>query len=253
MNRFLNHLDSLLGLTFVGALAAAAITALPGNALAADAPATDVVQEARSVGPFEAVQTDSLHVIIKAGATSQVQVQSTRKLIADLETVVEDTPRGKTLMVRNKAKGWSMQWGKNPTVVTVTVPQLSGVAVNGSGDVVVETMKLPRLLVGIRGSGDVKLNNITVDDLTLAISGSGDIGASGQAAKLAVSIAGSGDVHAMGLKADDVSVKVAGSGDARVHANKTLAVSVAGSGDVVYSGNAVVTQSIAGAGSVTKQ
>ena len=233
MNRFLNHLDSLLGLTFVGALAAAAITALPGNALAADAPATDVVQEQRNVGPFEAVQTDSLDLVIKAGPVAQVQVQSTRKLLPELETVVEDTPRGKTLMVRSKAKGWTMQWGKNPTLVTITVPQLSALAVNGSGDVVIEPMKLPRLQVGI--------------------SGSGDIGASGQASKLAVSIAGSGDVHAMGLKADDVSVKVAGSGDARVHANKTLAVSVAGSGDVVYSGNAVVTQSIAGAGSVSKQ
>lgn len=253
MNRFMNLLDTALGLTFVGALSAAAITALPTPAQAADTAGTELVQVARSVGPFEAVQTDSLHVVIKAGSTPQVQVQSTRKLIADLETVVEDTPQGKTLVVRTKAKGWSLQWGKSPTVVTVTVPQLSGVAVNGSGDVVVETMKLPRLRVGIRGSGDVQLNNITVDDLTLAISGSGDIGASGQATKLAVSIAGSGDVKAMGLKADDVSVKVAGSGDARVHANKTLAVSVAGSGDVVYSGHAVLTQSIAGAGSVTRQ
>ncbi len=253
MNRLLRWLDPLFGLALTGALAMAVLTALPGTALAAGGlfGGADMATESRTVADFEAVLTRGADVVIRQGSTLSVSVKAERTLLPLLETVVEDTAQGKTLVLRWKPN--SLVMSRNTPVVTITTPRLSAVLVLGSGDVLAEQIKGPRLLARVEGSGDIKLSGLAVDELKLEIKGSGDILASGQATRLAVAIAGSGDVRSTDLKADDVSVSIAGSGDASVQADKTLVVSIAGSGDVVYSGNATVRKTVAGSGSVSRR
>jgi len=210
-----------------------------------------VATDTRSVGEFQAISLrGSLDLVVRQGAQS-VQVQADDNLLALIETMVETTSQGPTLMVRMK-RGESMST-RSKLVVYVTVPKLSGVSAEGAGDIRVEAFNTPSLKLTLSGSGDAYLPKLSTGDLGISISGSGDVSADGTAAKLKVSIAGSGDVRLADLKADDVSVSIAGSGDAAVHANRTLDISIAGSGDVSYSGNPAVRSTVAGSGSVTRK
>ena len=235
MNRLMRWLDPLFGTVLAAALSMAVLTVWPGAAEAVDrvVGSGESVTEQRTVGDFDAVQTSSIKVLVRQGTTPSVSVQADRNLLPLLETVVEDGAQGKVLKLRWKR--WSGVLTRVEPVVTVVVVRLQALTVSGSGDIVAEPLKLPKLLARVEGSGDVKLNGLVADELKIEIKGSGDVQASGRASQLSVSIAGSGDVQTADLKADDV------------------VVSIAGSGDVVYGGNAVVKKSVAGSGSVGRR
>lgn len=205
----------------------------------------------RTVAEFQAISLrGAMDLVVKQGAQS-LQVQADDNLLALIETVVETTSQGPTLVVRMK-RGEHLST-RNKLVLNVTVPKLSGVSAEGAGDIRVEAFNTPALKLALMGSGDAHLLKLTTGDLGISISGSGDVSADGTAAKVKVSIAGSGDVRLADLKADDVLVSIAGSGDAVVHANKSLEVSIAGSGDVSYSGNPTLKSTVAGSGSVSRK
>lgn len=210
-----------------------------------------VATDTRVVADFQAIQLNgSLDLVVKQGAQS-VQLQADDNLLALVETTVENTGQGATLVVRVK-RGESFST-RSKMVLTVSVPKLTGVAAEGSGDIQVESFNTPSLKLSLSGSGDARLHKLTTSDLGISIAGSGDVSADGSTVKLKVSIAGSGDVRLSDLKSEEVSVSIAGSGDAAVHASKSLSVSIAGSGDVSYSGNPAVKSTVAGSGSVTRR
>ncbi|MCB9286325.1 MAG: DUF2807 domain-containing protein [Lewinellaceae bacterium] len=125
-------------------------------------------------------------------------------------------------------------WKGNGVTVYVTMPNISGLAIGGSGSIIVKD----------------EFNEL--GDLNLSIGGSGDIEIAGKAKNVKVSIAGSGDVKASGLSGNKCEVSIAGSGDAKVGEMKALEVSIAGSGDVGYKGEPKVSKSIVGSGGVKK-
>ena len=211
-----------------------------------------VSTETRSLADFQAVALNgSVDLVVRQGAAQSVLVQADDNLLPLLETVVESTAQGATLVVRWK-KGQSL-YTRSKVLITVVLPRLSALSASGSGDIRVEPFNTPALKLSLSGSGDAKLQSLSTADFGISISGSGDVAANGSATKLSISIAGSGDVRLADLKSDDVTVSIAGSGDAAVNANKTLEVRIAGSGDVSYSGNAAVKSKVAGSGSVNKR
>lgn len=248
--RLLRWLDPILAVTLVAALAMVVLTAWPLPARAAE-PAT----EQRNVGDFVAVQTLGPTVRLRQGAGTAVSVSAEPRLLAQLETVVEDTRQGRTLVVRWKRgaePGGVWLRGSEP-VVSVVAPHVAALLVSGAGDMLADGLAAPALSARVEGSGDIRLDGVATEQLSLAIAGSGDIRAAGRATRLQASVAGSGDIRAEALAADAVEVSIAGSGDVRVQAARTLSVQIAGSGDVVYSGNPVLRQSILGSGSVTRR
>lgn len=207
--------------------------------------------EARSVAAFQAISVaGSMDVVVRQGA-QQLQVQADDNLLPLLETTVESTQHGLTLVVRWK-KGESL-YTRSKVLLTISVPKLSALVASGSGDFQLEAFTTPALLVSLSGSGDAKLGGLSTEDLSIRIAGSGDVSGQGSATKLSVNIAGSGDVRLTDLRADDVGVQIAGSGDAQVNAQKTLNVRIAGSGDVTYVGNASMKSKVAGSGSVSRR
>lgn len=125
-------------------------------------------------------------------------------------------------------------WKGSGVIVYVTMPNISGLAIGGSGSIIVKD----------------EFNEM--GDIDLSIGGSGDIEIAGKAKNVKVSIAGSGDVKASGLSGNKCDVSIAGSGDAKVGEMKALEVSIAGSGDVGYKGEPKVTKSVVGSGNVKK-
>lgn len=214
----------------------------------APARAAELAAETRALSGFDSIALrGSVDVVVRQGTREAVTVQAERALLPIIETAVD----GRVLRIGVK-KGESV-YAREPMVVTVDVVELKSLSGSGSGDIRVESLKTPSLLLSLAGSGDAGLQQLQAGDLRISIAGSGDVVAAGGVGRLDVSIAGSGDVSAPDLSADDVRINIAGSGDVRVTAHKALSVSIAGSGDVQYSGDATVRSSVMGSGTVTRR
>lgn len=142
---------------------------------------------------------------------------------------------------------------KSESVIELSAKAISGLGIEGAGDIEVTGMKCETGSLAISGAGSIK-GDVEAADLKIKIAGSGDVVLKGKATKLSLAIGGSGNAELEELIGDDVSVSIAGSGDAALHADKKIAVSIAGSGDVTWTGNASeVESSVAGSGAVTKK
>jgi len=184
-----------------------------------------VVSQTRPVGGFDAVQTKgSVDLRISVGQPAAVTVE----MDDNLQSMIGTEVQGGTLVIKSTG---SWRADHDPRV-SITLPALSAVAIEGSGDAV---------LKGFNGG-----------ELALRIGGSGDVEASGRVDSLAVVEDGSGDAHLGELKARQAQVRVNGSGDVTVNAAQTLQATVNGSGDIRYRGNATVTSRVHGSGSVEK-
>lgn len=181
--------------------------------------------ETRAVGKFTRVAVQgSADCEITVGQGQSVLVTTDDNLLSHLKTTV----RGDTLYVENKGSSSTRIGFK----VKITVPDLTGYDVAGSGDA---------HITGLKGGAFVA-----------AIAGSGDITATGSVNRVEASISGSGDIDLRGVKAREAEVSIAGSGDIAVSASEKLDASIAGSGNVTYYGNPTVSKSVVGSGEIAR-
>ncbi|HUM13146.1 MAG TPA: head GIN domain-containing protein [Myxococcaceae bacterium] len=181
----------------------------------------------------------------KFGASLEMDSEVARHLTTEVQG---DTLRiafdGRNLNVHSKQR------------IKVTLPELRGVHIQGSGDADIAGFKdQEKVEIRISGSGDVKFAG-TAGGLAVWIEGSGDVLlAGGQAGSLQARIQGSGNLKATEFKAKNVSVAIDGSGDADVRvAGGALSLSVNGSGDIRWTGEAsAVSTATHGSGSIAKR
>jgi hypothetical protein len=105
----------------------------------------------------------------------------------------------------------------------------------------------------VSGSGKVTATKITVDALSSDISGSGTITVGGRAPEQRLTISGSGAYEAGELAGKSLRADISGSGNAVVSVSDALDVTISGSGSLTYSGDPTVQKDISGSGSVTKK
>jgi hypothetical protein len=204
-----------------------------------------------NVGDFREIEVAGPYdVSVRTGANPGVSAEGSQKLLE--RTVVE--VRGNTLVIRPQENrgffnlGWSTHGSAN---FTVTVPQLSGATIAGSGDIRVDRLRGDRFDGSVAGSGGLHLDTVEVGALKLSIGGSGSAKAgAGKTQSADYSIAGSGDIEAGAIQARDAKVSIAGSGSVKANATGAADVSIMGSGDVDVSGGAKCSVSKAGSGSV---
>jgi hypothetical protein len=205
--------------------------------------------ETRATAAFEAIRLHGgITLQLRQGSPASVVVHADSNLLPLIGSSIEGD---RTLHLRWQ-RGTSVRI-RARTWVEVTAPQIHAVSSLGSGDINIDSMKVPRLDVSIQGSGDLQAQALDTDELTLSMAGSGDLSAAGRSTRLRIDVSGSGNADASSLRAEDVTVGIAGSGGASVHATRTLAASIAGSGNVTYSGEPTVQRAIAGSGSVSKR
>ena len=134
----------------------------------------------------------------------------------------------------------------------VTVPQLSGATIAGSGGIRVDRVQGARFEGTVAGSGGLDVAAVDVQQLKLSIAGSGGMKAgTGKAQSAEYEIAGSGSLDAGGVQTQQVKVDIAGSGGVRAHSSGTAEVDIMGSGDVNISGGAKCSVSKMGSGNVS--
>ena len=189
---------------------------------------------------------------VEQGSSQSVEIEAKSSTLEEIITEVTD----RKLTIRFKNKNYLFKtFNPGNIVIRITVPEVDGLAVSGSGDIIAEDEINTRILdLGVSGSGDIMIEELKAERVKASISGSGDIiiKDGGEAQDFSVSISGSGDMKAGDFDAKDVMVRIAGSGSCSVTANGSLKARIAGSGNVNYKGNPSVDTSIAGSGKVRK-
>ena len=117
--------------------------------------------------------------------------------------------------------------------VTVTLPTLSKIHVNGAADVyqvgeyssdkplnihvngagdlnLKEKLSVPSISIHVNGAGDIRIPSMDVDELSIKVNGAGDALLGGKAASAHFSVNGAGDIDARNLECTDVTTQKAG-------------------------------------------
>jgi hypothetical protein len=124
---------------------------------------------------------------------------------------------------------------KNSNItVNITVPALSNIAVNGSGEYRIKNFTGSNISAEINGSGEVQAENCVYDKTILRVNGSGHI-------------------KAIEIETKESDVEINGSGRIDITCLEKLKATIHGSGHVNYWGTPIVTVDISGSGSVRKQ
>jgi len=232
-------------------------------------------RETRNVGTFSKISFGFPgKLYLKQGSPQKVEIEGNKDVLEKVDIEVE----GNRLVIASKEKWFHWNWGENDDIVAyVTVENIEGINVSGSGDVIVETKITARELdlkvsgsgslegeiqvtgeveANVSGSGHINLkgkcqnfdSNVSgsgkiflVANVTeralFGVSGSGKIEAQGTANTVKVSISGSGKLLAANLETNKCDVRISGSGDVEINVKSDLDAQISGSGSVSYKGN----------------
>ncbi len=195
--------------------------------------AQNFTKQERKTAPFDAIQINcSADVYLTQGNNQSVVVETESINQGRIVTQVS----GSTLVIKiEDHTDWfsHTNWSSKRLRVYVETPNIKSLAVNGSGDIHVSSIRGENLTIAIKGSGNVDAGMLHVDDLTASIMGSGDLGFAGNVTTLKLSIGGSGDTHINNLECDNANFHIQGSGDIIVSGKANHAIVVLqGSGDL---------------------
>ncbi len=198
------------------------------TACSATAGSGQLATQSRQVSGFTSVELTGVgELSIDQTGTESLTVAAEDNLLPLLTSEVE----GDTLILGKKPNTRIVT--TKPITYTLTMKDITGLAVSGSG-----TINAPKL---------------TTDALRIEISGSGMITTAGNADDQSLEISGSGRYLADGLTSKTTTAEISGSGTANVVASDALDVKISGSGTLTYSGNPQVTQTVSGSGRLIKK
>ena len=211
---------------------------------------------------------------LKQGSPQKVELEGPNDVLKEIETRVE----GGKLVIGKEGRWMNWGWGdKDRIIAYVTVTNIEGISVSGSGDLIgqgnitsanldlnvsgsgslqIEASASGKIGANVSGSGDLTLKGscsnfesdvsgsggvmltIAVQELAdFGISGSGKIKAEGSAREVKTRISGSGKILAANLEAEKCNIRISGSGDVEVNVKSDLDAVISGSGSVTYKGN----------------
>jgi hypothetical protein len=202
------------------------------------------VTEAREVRGFDRVTlTGSGDVTLIQGERESLTVETDDNVMPYITTRVS----GGTLTLGTKS-GVSV----SPTRLrfTLTVVDLEGITIAGSGNVTMERLDADRIEVKITGSGNVRIDGLEADRANVEVTGSGNVELAGTVNELEITVSGSGNYIGEDLRSETASIKVTGSGNATVWATESLDVKMTGSGSARYYGTPQVSLTGSGSGNV---
>ena len=188
----------------------------------------NVKTESRQVSGFTKIDlAGSGEVTIDQGPAESLTIEADDNVLPALTSEVS----GSTLKLGTKPR--TTVRTRSPIRYRVTVKDLTGVSLSGSGSVTAKGMQLSALRADISGSGTINI--------------------SGSAEKQDIQLSGSGRYEAGELTSQDVTAEISGSGEVVVNVSRALKVDISGSGRVTYSGDPTVDQDISGSGKLIKK
>lgn len=136
----------------------------------------------------------------------------------------------------------------------VTMPEIEGVSVSGSGKVINEgSIRCDDVSLSVSGSGNIKFDGFSADEVRMRISGSGGVSIAGTGASFAdVSISGSGRVSAADFKVAKAEIGISGSGGCKLWVDDAVKARISGSGSVYIKGDPSIDSRSSGSGKLRK-
>ncbi|HWW68811.1 MAG TPA: DUF2807 domain-containing protein [Duganella sp.] len=207
-------------------LTTALVTAMGATLYAASVPVL-AAESTRALPSFIAVNAKGAFAMtVEAGKTQSVVVSGDDKFVASVKTEVVDNELQITMPDK------SYNGGKGDPRITITVPSLSRVKVEGAGETIISKVNTDRLDIGYLGAGHLV--------------------ASGKVKYLRLNAKGVGEVDTKALHADRVDVNFEGVGNVSVYASDLLNAVAKGMGSLNYYGKPkTVNKSVSGIGSVS--
>jgi hypothetical protein len=170
---------------------------------------------------------------LRQGSPQKVEIEGNKDALSETVVKVE----GSKLIIGREGK-WNWNFGKDDEVnVYVTVQDIDGLSVSGSGDIIGETKIVSRELeLNVSGSGNLKIEAEVSGDMDADVSGSGDLYVKGRCASLSSDVSGSGKVNAAVTIANRANFGISGSGKVEASGSAgEVKVSISGSGKVLAS------------------
>jgi hypothetical protein len=230
-------------------------------------------KETRNVGNFTKIAFRIPgKLYLRQGNTQKVELEGSREVLSKVETEVE----GSKLVIEMPGK-WNWRDNDEKITVYVTVKDLQGASVGGSGDIIGETkFSTGDLDLNVSGSGSLKIEVDAKGEVDADVSGSGELNVSGSAksfnsdvsgsgrvvmnmdlsGRADLGVSGSGKIEARGRAQESVTaisgsgrvlgadfevarceVRISGSGNVEVNVKEELDANISGSGSVRYKGN----------------
>jgi hypothetical protein len=206
----------------------------------------DLVTESRSVNNFDRVDlSGSGEVVITQSGEESLTVETDDNIMQYVTTEVRDG----TLYLGLDSQG-IQSISPSQLKFTLTVKDLTGMKVSGSGGISAASLGTDRLDVKVSGSGDARVDSLTAEKVEVRISGDGGVELAGEVTGQDIDISGSGQYRAGNLQSETVKIKISGSGDATVWAIESLDAHVSGSGSVNYYGSPQTSFSGSGSGEI---
>lgn len=207
---------------------------------------TVITQQRQVAGFTSIVSNGDFQVTFKKANACNVEITAEDNVIEQVITRVTDNK----LVVEYKSE--SRTHNHNPVMLSVSMPDLENIELNGSGRISTDTVWLmANCKVAVNGSGSVSLR-INSDVLKAAVAGSGKLLLTGESLVSNFTLGGSGTIQAFDLKSGKATVNKEGSGKIETFVTNSLVVSLKGSGNVYYKGNPSVASTIEGSGKVIK-
>lgn len=231
-------------------------------------------REVRNVGNFTKISFRFPgKLYLKQGSPQKVELEGEKNVLQEVETDVE----GNRLIIGKEDKWFNWNSGDDKITVYVTMPDIEGVSVSGSGDIIGQSkFKADDLDLNVSGSGSLSMDVDASGDIEADVSGSGDINlkgkcksfnsdvsgsgkvvlfatidnsasfgvsgsgkieARGSAENVKTNVSGSGKVLASDLQTNRCEIRISGSGDVEINVKNELDATISGSGSVSYKGN----------------
>jgi putative autotransporter adhesin-like protein len=203
----------------------------------------------RDVATFTKVSLGiSANVYISQGNTQSLELRGDADDLENIETEVKDGRR----KIRTKSK-LSWNWKSSKIEIFITMKELEGLSVAGSGKIVTQdNFKTNELDLDVSGSGKIDAN-VNADDIDIDISGSGSVTLKGASNNSSVQISGSGRLTALEHKGNSYDIQISGSGSCKINVVNEISARISGSGSVRYTGDPEkVRSNVSGSGSVKK-
>jgi hypothetical protein len=208
----------------------------------------NIVTEERDVRGFNSVSLSTMgDVTIVQGDVESLTVRADDNF---MQYIVSEVKNGDLHLGISKLARQARLRPTRQIEFRLTVDDLDGIAVAGSGSVRSPELATDRLDIAVSGSGDVEIVSLSADAVDIAISGSGNVELRGETDRQSVAISGSGRYEAPGLQSRRAEVAISGSGNATVDVTDSLDAHVSGSGSLAYYGDPKVARSVTGSGTV---
>ena len=207
-----------------------------------------ITTQSRDVSGFDQVSLGgSGELTVTQGDEESLTIEAEDNVMSIIKTEV----KGDTLYISQSSSWWRPFATTKPVKFDLTMEEISGIKVSGSGTVDADRIHADDLNLDVSGSAEINIELLTAETLEVDLSGSGEFKLAGLVTTQKVDISGSGKYRAGDLESEAVTLEIGGSGKATVWATETLDVEIAGSGKVEYYGSPRVSIDISGSGSIT--